>query len=89
MTWVKSILGILHKSRHGLTAYQIAQALSDYGHDFRILHTNICQMKKRGMVRRDGSNECPECGSTHAVYRITEKGRMHLNGEYWNRKKMI
>lgn len=78
----KGILTILAHKRYGATAPLVERQLGDMGiytsHETSVAAT-LCLLATRGLVYRDGNHQCECCGSSKAVYRITEQGRIALN----------
>lgn len=72
------ILKVLNCARLGLTAGQVRLALPDTDN----LSVYLSALKGEGLTYTDGKNECNQCGSTHVVYRITKKGRIHLREKF-------
>lgn len=79
----KGILTILAHKRYGATAPLVERQLEDMGIDISgkdSVAVRLCMLVTRGLVYRDGNHQCECCGSSKAVYRITEQGRIALGG---------
>lgn len=81
MTHPEAILSLLAKARNGLSARRIFKLLeNDIETDLRTVHVILSQLVKRDYLRLDGTLTCSECAHSATCYKISDQGRIKLNG---------
>lgn len=64
-------------SRPGLSCGQLMERMPGLQSKNQV-HVELCKLVTEELLRRDGTHQCTECGSTLTCYRISDQGRIYL-----------